>query len=159
VLVGLLFKFLLGFHFFLQSWLVFHPLILPSMVWPKTRIVRFYKMHGFISAPSHCWLKKLSTKTELLPTQKSSTKLISKLTHGFISAHSPCWLRSRQRQLCRCWFKNRQWKTMSLPIQKSIMKTVSLPIKKSAAMVESFLALPLFLLGDYNIWKYKCLNL
>ena len=39
--------------FFLQSWLVFYPLILPIIFWPKIRFFRFYKMHGFVSAPSH----------------------------------------------------------------------------------------------------------
>jgi len=62
VLVDFLFKFPLGFTFFLQSWPVFHPLILPIMVRPKIRSIRFYKTHGFISAPSHRWLRNRQRK-------------------------------------------------------------------------------------------------
>jgi hypothetical protein len=38
------------------------------------------------------WAMKSSTKTESLPNQKSSTKLLPRVTHGFDSAKSPCGL-------------------------------------------------------------------
>jgi hypothetical protein len=40
------------------------------------------------------WAQKSSTKTESLPTQKSSTKLLPQETHGFDSPNSPCGLSS-----------------------------------------------------------------
>jgi len=38
------------------------------------------------------WAMKSSTKTESLENQKSSTKLLPRVTHGFDSAKSPCGL-------------------------------------------------------------------
>ena len=34
--------------------------------------------------------QKESRKTEALPTQKSSPKLLRDVTHGLVSTHSPC---------------------------------------------------------------------
>jgi hypothetical protein len=45
-------------------------------------------------------------KTKPLPTQKSSTKPIPKVTRGFVSAHSPYWLKNNQQKLSRCRLKN-----------------------------------------------------
>jgi hypothetical protein len=36
--------------------------------------------------------RKLSLKTESLPTQKPSTRLPPQLKPGFVHTHSPCWL-------------------------------------------------------------------
>jgi len=36
------------------------------------------------------WAMKSSTKTQSLPNQKSSTKLLPRVTHGFDSTKSPC---------------------------------------------------------------------
>jgi hypothetical protein len=49
---------------------------------------------------------KKSMKTEPLPSSKSSTKLIRKVTCGFVSAHSPCWIRNSQHQLSRYRLRN-----------------------------------------------------
>jgi hypothetical protein len=43
------------------------------------------------------WAQKLSTKSESLPTQKSSMKLLPQVTHGFDSANIPCGLRIHQQ--------------------------------------------------------------
>jgi hypothetical protein len=45
-------------------------------------------------------------KIKPLPTQKSSTKPIPKVTRGFVSAHSPYWLKNNQQKLSRCRLKN-----------------------------------------------------
>jgi len=50
-------------------------------------------------------------KIEPLPSSKSSTKLIPKVTRGFVSAHSPCWLTNSQRKVSRCWLRNNHLKT------------------------------------------------
>src|SRR3990172_7712804 len=42
------------------------------------------------------WAQKSSTKTQSLPTQKSSRKLLPRLTN------SSCWLRNHQRKLILC---------------------------------------------------------
>jgi hypothetical protein len=48
------------------------------------------------------WTPKSSTKTESLSSQKSSTKLLLRVTHWFHSAKSPCGLWNHQRKLS-CW--------------------------------------------------------
>ena len=52
---------------------------------------------------------KLSTKTKLLQSQKSSPKLLPELTHGFISAHNPCWLRNNLGKLSRYRLRIHHW--------------------------------------------------
>ena len=47
--------------------------------------------------------QKLSTKTKSVPTGKSSTKPLSKVTRGFGRARSPCWLRKSQRNNFKRW--------------------------------------------------------
>jgi len=54
------------------------------------------------------WAQKSSKKTKSLPTQKSSTKLLPRVTHGFDSANSLCWLRNHQQKLSRCRLNNHQ---------------------------------------------------
>jgi hypothetical protein len=45
------------------------------------------------------WTQKTSMKTESLPTQKSLTKLLPRVTHGFDSRNSPYGLRNHQQKL------------------------------------------------------------
>jgi hypothetical protein len=47
-------------------------------------------------------------KTESLVTQKSSTKLLPRVTHAFDSAKSPCGLRNHQQNLSCCRIINHQ---------------------------------------------------
>jgi len=68
------------------------------------------------------WTQKTSMKTESLPTQKSLTKLLPRVTHGFDSRNSPYGLRNHQRKLLPrvthgfdtannpCGLRNNQWK-------------------------------------------------
>ena len=55
--------------------------------------------------------QKKSTKTESVPTGKSSPKHFPKVMRGFGSACSPWWLRKDQRKWSRCRLTNHQWKT------------------------------------------------
>jgi len=50
--------------------------------------------------------QKSQAKTELLSTQKPSTRLPPQLSPGFVSAHSPCWLGNRHRKPSRCQLEN-----------------------------------------------------
>jgi acyl-CoA synthetase (AMP-forming)/AMP-acid ligase II len=49
---------------------------------------------------------KQSRKTESLPTQKKTLKLLSQVTNGFVSPHSPCVLINSQGKLSRCPLRN-----------------------------------------------------
>jgi len=50
-------------------------------------------------------------KTKPLPSPKSWTKLIPKVTRGLVSTNCPCWLRNSQRKLVRCRLRNHHLKT------------------------------------------------
>jgi hypothetical protein len=51
------------------------------------------------------WIRQ---RKQPLWLQKSSTKLLPRVTHAFNSAHNPCGLRNHQRKLCRWRLKNHQ---------------------------------------------------
>ena len=48
------------------------------------------------------WTQKSATKTESLPTHKSSPKLLPRVTHGFDSANSPSGLRNHHKKQSHC---------------------------------------------------------
>jgi len=52
--------------------------------------------------------QKNSTKTESVPTQKSSTKHLPQVTPGFVRAHNPFWFINSQQKLSRCRLRNHQ---------------------------------------------------
>jgi hypothetical protein len=63
------------------------------------------------ASPGDSWIRhrkhplrtqKSSFKTELLPSQKSSTNLLPYLTRGFGTAYSSCGLTNHIRKLSRC---------------------------------------------------------
>jgi hypothetical protein len=86
---------------------------------------------------------KLLMKTEPLPSLKSSTKPIPKVTRGFITNNSLCWLRNSQWKLARCRLRNHHLKTFqrrcvdsevlaALLTQKKTTRTESVVYGKSS---------------------------
>jgi hypothetical protein len=108
----------------------------------------FHGWHMEITVQTASIDSKSSTKTESMPTQKSSTKLLPHVTNGFDITNSPYGLRNHQLKLTRCRCRNHQWncfqadtwirqRTQSLPTQKSLTKTESLPPHKSSTKLVS----------------------
>ena len=76
---------------------------------PEIRIDKAFKGDAWIrKCLQHLLTQIRSTKTESLPSQKSSMKHLPQVTSGFVRAHSPFWFWNSQQKLSQCRLRSHQ---------------------------------------------------
>lgn len=142
----------LGFSLSLDS---LYPSIPPNIGRPKTNFFFRFTKHTDLSVHTATIDSESLMKTESLPTQKSSMKLLPRLTHGFVNPHNPMLTQKSSTKLLPWLMHGFVNAHVPLLTYKSSMKTVSLPIQKSSATVESFLALLFFVVCLHDLGQHK----